>query len=85
MGRLSADVEIAANSIERVKEYMDLPQEETTGVVPPEEWPTPTQGIQVRDLEAFYGPNMPPVLKKISFDIEPKAGNLFCFLYCTLR
>lgn len=82
MGRLSADVEIAANSIERVQEYMDLPQEDNSGRMPPAHWPTSKGGVQVKNLEAFYGPDMPPVLKKISFDIAPRVRLLSSVLVC---
>lgn len=71
VGRLGADVEIAANSVERVKEYMHLPQEEFAGANPPDNWPSGKEGIKVKDLEAFYGPGQDAVLKKVSFDIAP--------------
>lgn len=76
VGRMGADMEIAANSVERVKEYMGLEQEDYRGLLPPPDWPSSKQGIQIRDLKAYYGPGQAPVLKGLSFDIEPGV----CFM-----
>ncbi|KAI9311060.1 P-loop containing nucleoside triphosphate hydrolase protein [Dichotomocladium elegans] len=66
-------LEMSFNSIERVVEFMEIPQDppETTDTRPPNEWPS--QGkVEVRELEVRYAADLDPVLKRISFDIYPK-------------
>ncbi|KAJ3370291.1 hypothetical protein HDU91_006344, partial [Kappamyces sp. JEL0680] len=70
-------VEMAMNSVERVQEYSELPQEpyniprdETKPEVwPPADWPTRGE-IEVKDLVIRYAPDLPEVLKEISFKVQ---------------
>ncbi|SCU78640.1 LAFA_0A07668g1_1 [Lachancea sp. 'fantastica'] len=72
--RLYSNVEMNMNSVERLKEYMDIEQEPHFQSThnPPPEWPS--QGrIEVNDLSLRYAPNLPKVIKNVSFTIEPNA------------
>lgn len=68
--RLWGQVEVQANSIERVQEYSTLEQESTGGVAPPAAWPSRGGTISVNGLTASYAPNLPPVLKNVSFEVK---------------
>ncbi|GAA5893134.1 hypothetical protein JCM6882_003894 [Rhodosporidiobolus microsporus] len=68
--RLSAGMEVQLNSVERVQEYTDLDQESKGGIKPPAIWPTRGGSISVNGLTASYAPDLPPVLKGVSFEIK---------------
>ncbi|GAA6009491.1 hypothetical protein JCM10207_003801 [Rhodosporidiobolus poonsookiae] len=68
--RLWASVEVQANSVERVQEYTTLEQEAKGGVQPPAIWPTRGGSIAVNQLTASYAPDLPPVLKGVSFEVK---------------
>ncbi len=58
------------NAVERVLEYSEIETEDLTGEKPPAAWPT--QGrLEVSDLVVGYAPHLPPVLKGLTFQIEP--------------
>jgi ABC-type multidrug transport system fused ATPase/permease subunit len=59
--RLWGQVEVQANSIERVLEYSKLEQESIGGISPPAVWPSRGGTISV---------NLPPVLKNVSFEVK---------------
>lgn len=61
--------EIAILSVERIREYCSLPKEApaVTDLRPPESWPAIGQ-IAVRNLSVQYAPELPMVLKKLSFN-----------------
>ncbi|KAM3589807.1 hypothetical protein VKS41_000661 [Umbelopsis sp. WA50703] len=67
-------VEMHLNSVERVQEYLEMPQE-PPGINehnrPPSNWPNEA-AISVRDLEVSYAPGDDPVLRGISFDVKPR-------------
>ncbi|KAI8581235.1 hypothetical protein K450DRAFT_233756 [Umbelopsis ramanniana AG] len=67
-------VEMHLNSVERVQEYLEMPQE-PPGIIedsrPPMNWPYEA-AISVRDLEVSYSPDDDPVLRGISFDVQPR-------------
>ncbi|CAL1697425.1 unnamed protein product [Somion occarium] len=73
-------LELDLNSVERVVEYLDLPQEPPTIIEshrPPAYWPSSTgpnkdSMIVVDDLVIKYAPELPPVLHGVSFSV--KAG-----------
>ncbi|WOO78778.1 ATP-dependent bile acid permease [Vanrija pseudolonga] len=77
MSRFWAQLEIDFNSVERVEEYLRVPQEppsEIAGSRPPAYWPSNTPNdsfVSARDVEIKYSPELPTVFKG-SFDI--KAG-----------
>ncbi|KAK4700588.1 hypothetical protein P7C70_g5658, partial [Phenoliferia sp. Uapishka_3] len=64
---------LGLNSLERITEYLDLPQEPSEGRLPPANWPSASASalITVEDLEIKYSPELPAVLKGISFSIKP--------------
>ncbi|GAA5956896.1 hypothetical protein JCM3765_006634 [Sporobolomyces pararoseus] len=68
-GRLVLDL----NALERITEYLEVPQEPIGGVVPPAIWPSSTcEGslIRVENLIMRYDPHLPPVINDISFDVR---------------
>ncbi|KAJ3272856.1 hypothetical protein HDV01_005179 [Terramyces sp. JEL0728] len=69
-----ASLEMAMNAVERVDEYSKLtqePAESPTGYVAPSMWPS--QGaIEVSNLSVQYAPDLPIVLKNLTFNIAPK-------------
>lgn len=72
--RLYSNVEMNMNSVERLKEYMDVEQEpyDQSILTPPVEWPQ--QGrIEVNDLSLRYAPNLPKVIKNVSFTVDPRS------------
>ena len=68
--RYYANCELNFNAVERVAEYADLPIENQSATVKvPAAWPTEGR-LQVSNLVAGYAPDLPPVLKGLSFTVE---------------
>ncbi|KAK3375668.1 ATP-dependent bile acid permease [Lasiosphaeria ovina] len=68
--RAYAAVELEMNAVERVIEYSEIETEDLSGAKAPAAWPT--QGrLEVNDLIVGYAPHLPPVLKGITFQIDP--------------
>ncbi|KAK4129639.1 P-loop containing nucleoside triphosphate hydrolase protein [Parathielavia appendiculata] len=67
--RLYANVELNMNAAERIIEYTELPTEALGGESPPAAWPTEGR-IEVNDLVVAYAPDLPPVLKGLTFSIN---------------
>ncbi|PYI36068.1 P-loop containing nucleoside triphosphate hydrolase protein [Aspergillus indologenus CBS 114.80] len=67
--RSYADVELSMNATERVIEYSKIELENQGGVEPPAAWPTEGR-LEVQDLVVGYAPDLPPVLKGLSFVVE---------------
>ncbi|KAJ7660132.1 hypothetical protein DFH06DRAFT_1472233 [Mycena polygramma] len=71
-------LEVDLNSVERVVEYLKLPQEPPARIesnLPPAYWPSSARNdslIRVEDLEVKYSPELPAVLHGLSFTL--KAG-----------
>ncbi|KAI0672246.1 multidrug resistance-associated ABC transporter [Trametes maxima] len=73
-------LELDLNSVERVVEYLDLPQEPAAIIEtsrPPAYWPSSTSTHQdslvvVDDLVIKYAPDLPAVLRGISFSLKAK-------------
>ncbi|KDE04353.1 hypothetical protein MVLG_05232 [Microbotryum lychnidis-dioicae p1A1 Lamole] len=76
--RLWSMVEINANSIERVQEYLEVDQEKLDGVSPPAVWPSRDGTITVENLTATYSSDLPPVLKNVSFSVAPREKIGIC-------
>ncbi|PFH45643.1 hypothetical protein AMATHDRAFT_44023 [Amanita thiersii Skay4041] len=76
--RFWAALELDLNSVERVVEYLDLPQEPPTIIESnrvPAYWPSTSNGnplISVEDLSVKYASDLPSVLQDVSFTL--KAG-----------
>nr|ODN96123.1 ATP-binding cassette transporter [Cryptococcus depauperatus CBS 7855] len=77
VSRFWGQLEMDFNSVERVQEYLTLPQEPPAFIPshrPPAYWPSNNKSpdfLSVRDVEIKYAPNLPTVFKG-SFDV--KAG-----------
>ncbi|KAH7904532.1 P-loop containing nucleoside triphosphate hydrolase protein, partial [Hygrophoropsis aurantiaca] len=71
-------LELDLNSVERVVEYLDLPQEPPAVIEsnrPPAYWPSSSSGnslITVEDLIIKYAPELPPVLHNVSFALNAR-------------
>lgn len=71
--RLYANVEMNMNSVERLQEYLDIDQEpayEIPETEPRESWPE-KGAISVNNVSLRYAPELPRVIKNVSFDVEP--------------
>lgn len=71
--RLYAEVEMAMNSVERLKEYLEIDEEPAELVLenePPLNWPHAGK-LEVSDLSLRYAPHLPKVIKNVTFDVEP--------------
>ncbi|VDB88774.1 unnamed protein product [Peniophora sp. CBMAI 1063] len=77
--RCFATLEQSMVALERVKEYLELPQESPAIVEPrpPTDWPSSGR-IECRNLVLRYAPELPDVLHNLSFSIAPgeKVGIL---------
>lgn len=72
--RVMAQLELDFNSVERVVEYLDVPQEAPAIVEknrPPAHWPSNSGDLRIENLVVRYAPNLPPVLKGISLTVKP--------------
>ena len=72
--RVLAQVELDFNSVERIVEYLDVPQEAPAVIEdkrPPAAWPSSNGMLEVQDLVVRYAPHLPAVLKNISFYAKP--------------
>jgi len=70
---VAAQLELDFNSIERVVEYFDAPQEAPAIVEasrPPAFWPSTNGELHVEKLVVQYAPHLPPVLRNISFSVN---------------
>ncbi len=66
--------EMDLNSVERMHEYLSLPQEPPAIIQenrPPANWPSKidSRGIQVKNLVLKYAPDLDPVLRGVDFNI----------------
>lgn len=75
--RLYSNLEMNMNSVERVQEYYRIEQEPHQAdsqadsmVIPGDTWPQ-NGAISVRNLSLRYSPELPLVIKNVSFDVQP--------------
>ena len=68
--RLYANVELNMNATERIVEYTELPTEPLDGKRPSAAWPAHGR-IEVEDLKVTYASDLPPVLKGLTFTVNP--------------
>jgi ABC-type multidrug transport system fused ATPase/permease subunit len=71
------NVEQAFNSVERVEAYLSIPHESAAIEEhrrPPAGWPSNHGDVllKVEDLSVRYAPELPDVLKGISFEVKPR-------------
>lgn len=74
-GRVFAQLELDFNSVERIGEYLTLPQEAPAIIEnarPPAHWPSRTGGIAVDHLLMRYAEGLPDVLRDLSFEVRPR-------------
>ncbi|KJA28401.1 hypothetical protein HYPSUDRAFT_62031 [Hypholoma sublateritium FD-334 SS-4] len=72
--RVAAQLELDFNSMERVVEYLDVPQEAPAIIEknrPPAYWPSNSGELVVENLVVKYAPKLPAVLHNISFTVTP--------------
>ncbi|GAA6016243.1 hypothetical protein JCM10207_000442 [Rhodosporidiobolus poonsookiae] len=65
---------LSMNSLERITEYLEVPQEPEGGEEPPASWPSPVGSeplVEVKNLVVRYAPELPPVLHGVSFSVKP--------------
>ncbi|KAF7982635.1 hypothetical protein HWV62_27065 [Athelia sp. TMB] len=76
--RYYTTLELDLNSVERVVEYLSLPQEPPATIQfnkPPAYWPSSSTKkalISVQNLEVKYAPELPTVVRRVSFDLQAK-------------
>ena len=73
--RVLAQLELDFNSVERIGEYSEAPQEAPSvvkGKCPPAYWPSSSGSLEVRDLVIRYAQDLPAVLNGISFSVKPR-------------
>ncbi|KAH9854526.1 multidrug resistance-associated ABC transporter [Lenzites betulinus] len=78
--RFWTTLELNLNSVERVVEYLDLPQEPPAVIEsnrPPAYWPSSTSAnkdslLVVNDLTVKYAPDLPAVVRGVSFSLRAK-------------
>ncbi|KAH6672198.1 putative ABC bile acid transporter [Halenospora varia] len=68
--RRHASVEQEMNAAERIMEYCSLPAESQDGADPPAHWPSEGR-LEFSNLTIGYAPGLPPVLKNLSFSLQP--------------
>lgn len=67
--RFYTNIELDMNAAERIIEYASLPTESLDGTDPPAAWPSEGR-LEVNDLVVGYAPDLPPVLKGLTFRVE---------------
>ena len=76
-------MELDFNSVERVSEYLDLPQEIPTEsqIQPPAYWPSSSGRVAIDRLVVRYGVDGPDALKGVSLEFNPseKIGVVWDF------
>lgn len=72
--RVLAQVELDFNSVERIVEYLEVPQEGPliTERRPPAYWPSTEGQVHVENLVVKYSENLPPALDHVSFAVRPR-------------
>ncbi|KAF8167359.1 pleiotropic drug resistance ABC transporter [Crassisporium funariophilum] len=72
--KVSAQLELDFNSVERVVEYLDVSQEAPAIIEknrPPAYWPSNSGELVVEDLVVQYAPQLPAVLHNLTFTVRP--------------
>ncbi|KAJ7662919.1 multidrug resistance-associated ABC transporter [Mycena rosella] len=74
--RFWTELELDLNAVERITEYMDLPQEPPAIIEsqrPPAYWPSSAKNnslVVVEDLSIKYAPDLPSVLQNVSLELK---------------
>ena len=67
-------MELDFNSVERVVEYLAVPEEAPAVIEknrPPAYWPSDTGEVVVQNLVVQYAPHLPAVLLNLTFVVKP--------------
>ncbi|KAL2439061.1 Pleiotropic ABC efflux transporter of multiple drugs YBT1 [Exophiala dermatitidis] len=67
--RQYSNVELDMNATERIVEYSNITIENQGGLDAPAAWPTEGK-LEVHDLVVAYAPDLPPVLKGVTFSVS---------------
>jgi ABC-type multidrug transport system fused ATPase/permease subunit len=67
--RFYTNIELDMNAAERIIEYANLPTESLDGADAPAAWPSEGR-VEVNDLVVGYAPDLPPVLKGLTFRVQ---------------
>jgi ABC-type multidrug transport system fused ATPase/permease subunit len=73
--RVLAQVELDFNSVERIVEYLEVPQEGPLIITdrrPPAYWPSTEGQVHVENLVVKYSENLPPALDHVSFTVRSR-------------
>uniref|UniRef100_A0A8C5Z8N1 P-loop containing nucleoside triphosphate hydrolase protein n=1 Tax=Marmota marmota marmota TaxID=9994 RepID=A0A8C5Z8N1_MARMA len=77
--RLYSTFEMNMNSVERLKEYSSIEQENYLGhdegrilLLNEPSWPKDGE-IEIENLSLRYAPNLPPVIRNVSFKVDPQS------------
>ncbi|KAF9644674.1 pleiotropic drug resistance ABC transporter [Thelephora ganbajun] len=72
--RVLAQVELDFNSVERIVEYLEVPQEGplVTDQRPPAYWPSTEGQVHVENLVVKYSESLPHALDRISFTVQSR-------------
>ncbi|GLB35831.1 putative ABC transporter transmembrane region [Lyophyllum shimeji] len=71
--KVAAQLELDFNSVERVVEYLDVPQEAPAIIEknrPPAYWPSSSGDLRVENLAVQYAPHLSHVLRDLSFTVR---------------
>ena len=84
--RVLAQVELDFNSVERIVEYLEVPQEGPliADRRPPAYWPSTEGEVRVEDLVVRYSENLPPALNHVSFTVRPREKIGVVSVHCAL-
>ncbi|CAI4890775.1 BPG_G0034980.mRNA.1.CDS.1 [Saccharomyces cerevisiae] len=69
--KVFSSVELLMSSVERIKEYTDIPSESNGYISPPANWPQ-TGDVELKNLSLRYSPHSSKALDNVSFKV--KAG-----------
>ncbi|KAF8078960.1 ATP-binding cassette transporter [Lyophyllum atratum] len=72
--KVAAQLELDFNSVERVVEYLDVPQEAPAIIEknrPPAYWPSSSGDLRIENLVVQYASHLPSVLRDVSFTVRP--------------
>ena len=74
--RLYSVNEMNMNSVERIREYLQVESEAVRrslpGHEPPKDWPQ-KGAVKVQHLTLRYAPDLPTVIRDVTFEVEPSA------------
>lgn len=77
--RVGSSLEVDMTSVERMVDFLELPQEQYTGdVTPPAAWPAAGGSLEVQNFSVRYEPTAPWALDNVSLEIQPGHKTALC-------